>query len=229
MRKIRLPGKVLALGLSAALLLSSGASATFSDTSGHWAESAIKKWSEDYSVIQGYSDGTFRPDTSITRGAFAVILDRFLKYQTASPASTFTDTPGTWCESSILKLNQAGVMLGDGGEAKLWTNISRQEAVVMIARAFSVAESKNAPTYADAAGISNYAKGYVAAMAEKGYLTDVKNQQFRPRDAITRAEIVNILNNMVTVLLQDGSTFSQDVKGTVMINAAEGASRLPAI
>ena len=49
----------------------------FADTDGHWAESAINKWSGEYGIIQGYDDGTFRPDKSITRGAFAGILDRF--------------------------------------------------------------------------------------------------------------------------------------------------------
>ena len=46
----------------------------FADTDGHWAESAINKWSGEYGIIQGYDDGTFRPDKSITRGAFAGIF-----------------------------------------------------------------------------------------------------------------------------------------------------------
>lgn len=67
----------------------------FTDTEGHWAESAIDKWSGEYGIIQGYDDGTFRPDQSITRGAFAGILDRFLHFREISPADTFSDTPGT--------------------------------------------------------------------------------------------------------------------------------------
>ena len=31
----------------------------FADTDGHWAESAINKWSGEYGIIQGYDDGTF--------------------------------------------------------------------------------------------------------------------------------------------------------------------------
>ena len=48
-----------------------------------------------YGIINGYEDGTFRPDNSITRGAFAGILDRFLKFQTASPAGRFPTWTGT--------------------------------------------------------------------------------------------------------------------------------------
>ena len=40
--------------------------AAFSDTSGHWAESVIDKWSAK-GVLRGDGDGTFRPDDSITR------------------------------------------------------------------------------------------------------------------------------------------------------------------
>lgn len=89
----------------------------FADTDGHWAESAINKWSGEYGIIQGYDDGTFRPDKSITRGAFAGILDRFLHFQNASPADTFSDTAGTYWEDAILKLHASGIYLGNQGAA----------------------------------------------------------------------------------------------------------------
>ena len=75
MKRFQLP-KWLACGALATGLLLTTAGA-FSDMEGHWAEGAINKWSQEYSIIQGYEDGTFRPDQSITRGAFAGIMDRF--------------------------------------------------------------------------------------------------------------------------------------------------------
>ncbi|WP_302645124.1 S-layer homology domain-containing protein [uncultured Dysosmobacter sp.] len=66
----------------------------FADTNGHWAESAINKWSGEYGIIQGYDDGTFRPDKSITRGAFAGILDRFLHFRTPLPRTPSRIPPG---------------------------------------------------------------------------------------------------------------------------------------
>ena len=76
--------------------LAATSAAAFTDTEGHWAEASIQKWSEEYSIIQGYEDGTFRPDNSITRGAFAGIMDRFLQFQTISQPETFSDTAGTY-------------------------------------------------------------------------------------------------------------------------------------
>ena len=67
----------------------------FTDTEGHWAEESIQKWSEEYRIIQGYEDDTFRPDASITRGAFAGIMDRFLQFQAISEPETFPIRRGT--------------------------------------------------------------------------------------------------------------------------------------
>ena len=121
-------------GWLAAALLAVGCTAmtasAFTDTTGHWAEESINKWSGEYGIIQGYDDGTFRPDNSITRGAFAGILDRFLHFQEVSPADTFSDTPGTYWEDAILKLHAAGVYLGNEGEALSNSTITRQQRLL---------------------------------------------------------------------------------------------------
>lgn len=75
MKRKRIAAALTALALAAGLYLP--ARAAFSDTAGHWAETAIDKWSQQYGIIQGYEDGTFRPDNSITRGAFAVFWTGF--------------------------------------------------------------------------------------------------------------------------------------------------------
>ena len=142
MGHLRLPKKLLAAVLAGALTASQAA-AVFSDTSGHWAEDTITKWSEDYGIITGYEDGTFRPDASITRGAFAGILDRFMQFQSKSPADTFSDTPGTYWETALLKLHASGVYLGNNGKALAGDTITRQQAVTMIARAFGISGSES--------------------------------------------------------------------------------------
>ena len=200
------------------------AKAAFTDTTGHWAETAITKWSEEYSIIGGYDDGTFRPDNSITRGAFAGILDRFLKFQTASPAGTFSDLAGNYWEDAILKLHASGVYLGNNGAALAGDTITRQQAVAMIGRAFDITGETTTVHYLDAERVSGYALPYLAEMSARGYITDSSDGYFRPTDAITRAEIVTILDNMIEALVQTNVTYSRDVEGTVMVNSAEGAA-----
>lgn len=48
---------------------------TFPDIKGHWAESAIKEAAKD-GIVNGYEDGTFKPDQGITRAELAVIYQR---------------------------------------------------------------------------------------------------------------------------------------------------------
>ena len=222
MGKKRVFAALLALAVTVGSLVLP-ARAAFTDTTGHWAETAITKWSEEYSIINGYEDGTFRPDNSITRGAFAGILDRFLKFQSTSPAGTFSDLSGNYWEDAILKLPASGVYLGNNGQALAGDTITRQQAVTMIARAFNISGESATVYYLDADQVADYAKPYLAEMSALGYITDSSDGYFRPTDAITRAEIVTILDNMIEVLIQTSTTYTQDVEGTVMVNAAEGA------
>ena len=220
---IRLPRRFLAAALAGTLAMTP-VSAAFTDTADHWAADAIAKWSEEYQIIQGYEDGTFRPDNSITRGAFAGILDRFLKFRTQASAEVFTDTAGTYWESAILKLNAAGIYLGNNGRALPGDTITRQQAVTMIARAFGIDAATDTLSYLDAEQFADYARGPVAEMTARGYITDSPDGVFRPLDPITRAEIVSILNNMIQVLVQETAEYASDVNGTLMVNAEGGAT-----
>ncbi|MDY5612110.1 S-layer homology domain-containing protein [Dysosmobacter sp.] len=222
MKRFQLP-KWLACGALATGLLLTTAGA-FSDTEGHWAEGAINKWSQEYSIIQGYEDGTFKPDASITRGAFAGIMDRFLHFQVVSPVNTFSDIKGNYWEEAILKLNAAGVYLGNNGKALAGDTITRQQAVTMIARAFHIDAETTWLPYGDAEQISEYARPSVAEMTVRGYVNDAVDGNFRPTDPITRAEIVNILGNMIQTLVQTTKPYTEDVYGTLMVSSPDGAT-----
>lgn len=222
MRKLRLHQRLLSGLLAGALLLTPVMA--FTDTEGHWAEAAVNKWSQEYGVLQGYDDGSFRPDGSITRGAFAGILDRFLQFQAAAPAGTFSDTLGNRWEDSILKLNAAGVYLGSEGKALPGDSITRQQAMTMVARAFQLGGADAALPYHDEAQVAGYARPYIAELTARGWITDALDNSFRPTEPLTRAELVNLLNNMIQVLIQTGGTYSSNVDGSLLINAAEGAT-----
>lgn len=205
-------------------MLLTPAGAAFTDTEDHWAEGAIDRWSGEYSIIQGYEDGSFRPDAPITRGAFAGLLDRFLRFQSISPADTFSDTAGTYWEDAILKLHASGVYLGNQGKAMSTDSITRQQAVTMIGRAFDLTVELAGWPFEDADQIAEYARGYVAEMTARGYVDDVVDGYFRPTDPITRAEFVNILDNMIHLLVDDTATVSAgEVYGSVLVNSADGA------
>ncbi|MBD2871898.1 NHL domain-containing protein [Paenibacillus arenilitoris] len=54
-----------------------GASAGFTDTEGSWAKAVIEK-ANAAGIVYGYEDGTFRPNSSLTRAEAVTMLDRLL-------------------------------------------------------------------------------------------------------------------------------------------------------
>ena len=67
---------------------------TFSDVpKGCWAANYIG-YMQQFGIITGYSDGSFRPDAPVTRAEFATIASRFEKLTEGS--KSFTDVPDTY-------------------------------------------------------------------------------------------------------------------------------------
>lgn len=190
---------------------------TASDLSGHWAENVITEWM-DYGIINGYEDGTIRPNNKITRAEMTAMLDRVMDYQTKAD-NTFSDLSDSWYTDVILKANAAGVISGyPDGTVKPDATITRQEAVAMFSRVLSL-DTKNAPeaTFTDNADVADWAKDAVNAMAAADYIHG-SDGQFRPNDGITRAEVVTILNNIFDKLYQKAGEYTGDVDGSAVIN-----------
>ena len=188
---------------------------SYADTQTHWAREAIDTWS-GIGIIQG-ADGKFRPDDSITRGETAVILDRVMNYETKS-TNRFADLGEDFYTDAMLKANAAGIILGDAGNIRPADHITREEAVVVLGRALGLAESTvSTATFADSAGISSWARGYVNAMVGKGYVQGADGS-FNPKAPITRAEFITILNNIVAGIYSQAKTYSESVSKTVIVN-----------
>jgi len=168
-----------------------------SDINDHWANDAIQRWS-DFGVVRGYDDGTFRPDNHITRAEFATIINRVLRSDATSDA-TFPDVaPNAWYASEIRQAHATGFMRGDAdGTMRPNDNVTREEAAVMLGRAFNVAEnSGNENPFADADEISGWASYLVDGMRAAGYITGFYDDTFRPRNYITRAETVVLIDRI---------------------------------
>lgn len=225
--------KIIAVCLSAAMVFGSfstvfsaeeatgnTAASKFSDTNGHWAAAAIEKWA-GFNVLNG-SKGVFRPNDYITRAEMATVLDNMMDYQIAAKNS-FSDVPsGAWYEAAVLKANAAGILNGDGlGHATPTAEITKEQAALMLARAFSVdADQGNASKFSDKAKISSWAKSLVFGMEAAGFISGYNNQ-FNPQSSITRAEVVTIIDNAVKGYYTDPGTYTEDVDGLAVIKSED--------
>ena len=67
-----------------------------SDIKGHWAEESVRNL-EKKGILNGYPDGTFRPDQSITRAEMAKILSVAYNFKTSNQLR-FPDTEEHWAK-----------------------------------------------------------------------------------------------------------------------------------
>lgn len=176
------------------------AAITFPDIANHWAKQNIEKLVA-LGIIKGYSNGTFKPDNSITRAEFATVLARSMGWQENTEAAKFTDSIPAWAKGFI------GVMVGKGVVKGYEDNtfrpdktINRAEMAVMIVRAMSVKPSTTAPSFADSADIPAWARGYISAAADQGIIKGYSGNILAPGDNSTRAETAVMLVRMMNKL-----------------------------
>ncbi|WP_261808088.1 S-layer homology domain-containing protein [Paenibacillus sp. N3.4] len=168
----------------------------FSDIAGHWGEVRIKQAVED-GIVSGYPDGTFKPNRTVTRAEFAVMLMNTLKPQGESAKLNFTDGAdiGAWAQQAISLAVREGWMNGyDDGSFRPNTEITRAEMAVVIAGSLGQPVGANAAThFADDTDIPFWAKSSVAAVLQAGIIQGKDAGQFAPQDRATRAEAVTVL------------------------------------
>jgi hypothetical protein len=172
-----------------------------SDISGHWAEANIKQ-AVSSGIAKGYQDGTFKPNQTVTRAEFAVMLMNTLKPQGEGAALAFTDTAkiGAWAQKAVAQAVELGIIKGNAdGSFRPNAVITRAEMAVMLANALGqTTEVKEATDFADDKDIPAWAKASVAYVKQTGIVQGKRDNQFAPQDHATRAEAVTVLLNMLT-------------------------------
>lgn len=194
---MKIKTKVSSIAL--ALLLLGGTDVTvhatskvnLSDINGHWAESQIKDFiSKGY--LNGYEDGTFKPNNSITRGEFVKIFNTVFGL-TKSSGITFTDVPdGYWAKNEIDIAVTNGVCQGvSSTEFAPNTPITREQAAKMIANYKKISDTNHDKLnkYLDSNTVSSWALDSVESVIEAGYMVGSEGK-FNPKKNITRAEAV---------------------------------------
>ncbi|MGF1460450.1 MAG: S-layer homology domain-containing protein [Leptolyngbyaceae cyanobacterium] len=117
---------------------------TFSDTSNHVYAEEIEL-AADLGLIAGPGDGTFRPNSTLTREQAAAIIATFLGYTDAENGnlkSCFRDVPaGRWSESQIAYLADFDIIAGRGnGLFDPTATVTRAELMAMTRQLFGGAD-----------------------------------------------------------------------------------------
>ena len=98
-----------------------------------WYNNAVSTLS-NAGIIDGYEDGTFKPDGNITRAEFATIAVRFFE-ATYDGGDLFSDIAGHWAQDYINEAANAGIVDGyPDGTFRPQQYITRAEAMTMVNR-----------------------------------------------------------------------------------------------
>lgn len=160
---------------------------------------AVNTFTAAEGYIAGFTDGTMRPNDKVTREQFVVMLDRlFVINATGGIHATYGDYQGRWSESSIRKLQDAGILADTDSTTSFRpsANMTREEAVLMIARIVDVSGYQAATTLTDL-NVNSSAKHNTIARAYNAKLVAGMGGKFVGNGNLTRAEAVALLNRII--------------------------------
>ena len=167
----------------------------------HWAYSAIIDMANK-GILQGYEDGTFRPDDLVTREQFAkiLVLAMEIPLKDSDSVSTFADIDTTsWAYQYVEAVKQylTGYKEGD----KLYfrgDNIAVREdmaVAIVIAKGLDKQSIDMGvlDSFSDKDGISQNLKNYIAIAVKNHIMDGYGDGFFGPQNALTRAEAAELM------------------------------------
>ena len=181
-------------------------SATFSDAASgwDWAKPSIE-FLRSSGITNGYSNNTYRPGQSISRGEFTLMICRAFQFPTDG-VSSFPDVPAnSTYAGAVATARNLGIVQGNNGRFQPDQPITRQSAMTMICRAIEAAgqtlpaaDTALLSSYADGSQVSVFARPSVAALVQMGAVRGNSSSRLNPGAAISRAEMAVILHRVLT-------------------------------
>lgn len=220
----------------ALMMLANGSTAlaaSFSDTGNHWANSSIEQMAAS-KRINGYPDGTFKPDRQVSRAEFVNMANQTFGLSGTAANTNFNDVKSAdWFYPQVSAAQSVGYIQGyPDGTFKPNQSISREEAAAVLARLLKLDTSTSSTlTVKDAEVIDSWAKGSVSALLTKQIFNGYEDGSFKPFAPISRAEAATAfqrsweLNQLSVTVPTDGKFNISNVNGanglvTVIFNQA---------
>lgn len=174
--------------------------AQFSDTAGHWGASWIEQ-AQLRGLINGYGDGTFRPDANMSRGDYVLILWRAAGEPEPRAAAPFDDvTADAYYQKAVAWACENGYVNGKGNGFAPTDSLTRQEAMkilfgwaggtsgteTMLTAAYDVA-------FSDSGSIAAWARPAMYWAYYNGVIGGMSATTLGPEAPATRAQLAKIL------------------------------------
>ncbi|WP_235616004.1 S-layer homology domain-containing protein [Metasolibacillus fluoroglycofenilyticus] len=165
-------------------------SMVFSDMESHWANEIVHELVA-LGIIQGYEDGTFRPNEAISRMHVTALLTRAFAFEKVRTAIHFSDVSPTHpYYKEITVLQQAGIIDGKNGEFLPAEKMTRAQLAKVLAGVLGLTP-EGTSSFADVDS-QHWSAGYIAVLEREG-IAFGDNGNFRPGEPVTRAQFAALL------------------------------------
>lgn len=167
-----------------------------------WADDAIL-YLYDKGIVSGNPDGSFMPNTNITRAEFIKIVVKAFDIA-ESAENVFADVAETsWYAPYVFKAYAKGLVKGDDNNNFCPdAYITRQDMVTILYRALGpVSEDVPQVTFTDKDTIANYAYPAVEYFAGNGIVNGFEDGSFAPVGNTTRAQAAVVIYRLIVNLL----------------------------
>ena len=162
--------------------------------SSHWAYDSVINLAEKF-ILNGYLDGTFKPESNITRAEFAKIIVSSTGSVDPYALSTFKDVNNNdWYYSYVSTAYSMGYITGyPDGSFRPNDNITRADICTIVNRVLKAENTSSVSAFTDDSLIPSYAKDAVYALNSKGVINGYQDGTFAPLTFATRAQTAKII------------------------------------
>lgn len=161
----------------------------------HWAFNYIAEL-VNKGVLAGYEDGSFRPDTTVTRAEWAKIMVLAAGLPANDNNVYFTDMNNHWANIYVNTAKDYLAAYTDGTFKPDQAAVREDVTVSMVKlKGYDVSNVDYAylSQFTDVNSISNSLKAYVAVAVEKDLISGFDDGTFRGQNTLTRAEAATLL------------------------------------
>lgn len=174
----------------------------FSDTTNHWAKSAVN-FVVERGLFQGTSETTFSPNGQMTRSMVVTVLHRLENTPASSAANLFSDVPSdTWYTDAVVWANASGIVQGTGDGFLPNGPVTREQLAVILYRYMgsigkATDQRASLSTFSDAASVSSWARDAMEWAVSSGLINGKTGGLLDPGGNATRAEVATMFERLV--------------------------------
>lgn len=213
--------RTLAMLLAGAMLLPANAFAAspedFTDFPTDWSAAGLRSAVQN-GLLNG-SNGQINSSGLLIRAQMAAIVNRAFAARKTADLSVYSDAnTSAWYYNDLELAVAMRTFQGANGKLNPETPITREEAFVVLARAFALESGDTSVlnNYTDGASVSAWARNSVAALIENGYVNGA-NGKLNPKNSITRAEFAKVISEMASTYADADDSLSATVDGSVIV------------